>query len=176
MKVIPSVMKKNIAVCASGLWPTYFLGSFSMNRYQRSSKKTLLPPAFVPHRQDEELLGMVVAHEGPVDAAQKADRHDEGRREMGKADVAECELMGGFGDDHRGWGIGDQVAGDTQDGDGGGVDPVPQPHRRLVDIDRGAATDAFDIRLRRVPRQEGSGEDLDVIAGLVNRGRADRLV
>jgi hypothetical protein len=89
----------------------------------------------------------------------KAQRHDEGRREMGEADVAEDELMRGFGDLIVGGGIGDQVAGDTQDGDGGGVDPVPQPHRRLVDIDRCAATDAFEVRLGRVPRQERSGQD-----------------
>jgi hypothetical protein len=94
-------MKKNIAICASGLWPTYFFGSFSRKKIPAQLEEDLLPPARVPDRQDEQLLGVVVAHEGPVDPPDEAQRHDEGRGEMGEADVAEDELVRGLGDHHR---------------------------------------------------------------------------
>ena len=79
---------------------------------------------------------------------------------MGKADVAHHELVVGLGDLHRRQRPADQVAGDAQNGNGEGVDPVPQAHRRLVDIDRGAAADRLEVFERGVTCQARRLEDL----------------
>jgi hypothetical protein len=50
-----------------------FFRVFSRNRYQRNSKKTSLHHCAIGDRQPEDLLGVVVADEGPVDAAEQPD-------------------------------------------------------------------------------------------------------
>ena len=112
----PTVMKKNIAICARGLWPTYFLGSrFDRNMYHLISCQTSAHHCATPERQIEHLRAwMLLPTEGPVDAAKEAHRHDHRGGEMGKADVAKSELMGRFADCPWTVAGADEVARDTE--------------------------------------------------------------
>src|SRR5581483_6404601 len=94
----------------------------------------LHPEALAPERHVEDLLGVSIAHEGPVDAQEEADGQHITGGKMCKADVAEQEMVARFAWHGRN-AAADEVAGQAEHQDRRRIDPVPQPHRRFIDID-----------------------------------------
>ena len=104
-------------------------------------EKHLAPPVLVGQRQHEDLPGVAVADESPVDAAEQTDGKDVGGGEMGETDIAHQKMrcrLAGLGRQRRP----DEIAGHRQHHHGERIDPVPQTHRCFVDIDR---TDLFTV-------------------------------
>ena len=75
-----------------------------MKRYQASSYSASYQYRGLPERDVEQLARMLVADEGPVDAAEEGDDEDLPRREMGEADVAHLVVRARFAADSVGSG------------------------------------------------------------------------
>ena len=128
----------------------------------------LFPPAFVQDGNVEQLLCVVVADKGPIDAGKEPDCQDLRGGKVAKADVAHDELMGGLSKGHGRQGRGDKPACSDQNHDAERIDPVPQTHRPFVDKDRCSAADAVDVLRGCVPRQAGRFQRFDLHVWCVN--------
>ena len=98
---------------------------------------------FIGDRQFENLPGMVIADQSPINPPEQTDGKDVSRRKVGKADVAHQKMsrrLAGLGRQR----CADEIAGHRQHHHGQCIDPVPQPYRRFIDIDR---TDLFAVSL-----------------------------
>ena len=136
MKNVPSVNTKNIIRCASGLCPTYCLGYFSRKAYQRISCTR-------PSRNRRARTGCrrsgshACCRRRPSRCAAGTSPPWSARRRNGRSGYSPSGNAR-WPRPSRVRRRADQIAGDEQDHHGQRVDPVPDPHRRLIDIDRAA--------------------------------------
>ena len=94
-----------------------------------------LPPPGLPYRQDEQLPGVPVADKGPVDPHREGDGENIAGDEMDLPHGAHEEMVTGLALQRREW-IGDEISGHRQHHDAQCVNPVPDPHRCLEDVNR----------------------------------------
>jgi len=94
----------------------------------------LAPEASPPDGRQENLLGVFVANESPVDPEQEGHRQDVACCKMQITDPAEEEAGRSFSSDRRRWRA-DKVTGDPENENAKGIDPMPDPDWCLVDID-----------------------------------------